>query len=45
MSWLPNALKGCGLNLGEAIEAVNTRFDWKRLCQHVEEYIPLIRQK
>ena len=45
ISWLPTALKRCGLNLGEAIETANNRSDWKRLCQHVGAYIPPIRQK
>jgi len=45
MSWLPTALKRCGLNLGEAIETANDRSDWKRLRQLVEAYVTPIRQK
>ena len=45
ISWLPTALKRCGLNLGEAIETSNNCSDWKSLCQHVGAYVTPIRQK
>ena len=31
LSWLKNALKRSGLNLGNAIETAYNRLDWKRL--------------
>ena len=31
ISWLPTALKRCGLNLRETIETANNCSDWKKL--------------